>query len=58
MTFFFAFHLTWGGKLDICKRIDLFFAIHLTLGGTRTALNCGYPPIQIPGHAPALLLVR
>ena len=51
MTFFFALYLTLGGKLDICRRVDLFFcfALHLTLVGKRTALNCGTFPFKFLG---------
>ena len=33
MTFFFALHLFFRGKLDICGRDDPFFALHLILRG-------------------------
>ena len=55
---FFAFHLTLGGKLDICGRDDLFFLLITTSGPAGLALKCGYPFFQISGHAPEFSVIK
>ena len=52
---FFCSSLDLGPKnWTSAEVLTFFFAIHLTLGGKQTASNCSFPPIQIPGDAPAI----